>query len=291
LQAVFSYNIFAAFISFMSPRNSLITLALVLHASALSAQLQSDFSQGQNNAHTSESAEISDPEINRIISIAEEVESKSNFIENLSSDSAARLPFGIVKQIGAARYVICVDSMKYQPNGAYLSACAAIDFPGTLKKIAFRSSHIRFNPSGVIGGEQARLYLASNHCIRINSFVSLYLKANLKNWVEWDCNGFKAINLTGNFIFHKSKLIPDPSETSDSVVTASFNIYTENIHNFIASVSISPFKIEGLDDWSFKVNNAVVDMSEFSNASGMTFPSGYENPNLLSPQMWMGERI
>jgi hypothetical protein len=270
----------------MSPKVPAVTFVLLLFASTLTGQSQPNITRGSDNPQ--EITEASDPEIKRIISIAEEVESKASFIENLNSDSVAQLPFGIIKQIGAARYVICIDSMNYKPGGAYLSACASVDFPGSMRKLAFKASHVRFNPSGVISGEQARLYLASNHYIRINACVSLYLKANSQNWVEWDCNGFKAINLSGNFIFHKSKLIPDPSESADSAVTASFSIYTENIHNFIAAVSISPFKIAGLDDWSFKVSNAIVDMSEISNAPSMTFPGGYENPSLVSPGMWTG---
>lgn len=228
------------------------------------------------------------PEIDRIISIVNTVESKNNFIDQLNPDSNVSLPFGIMKQIGAVRYTIAIDSMRFLSNGAYFSAYAGLDFPGTLKKLCFRGSNIKFNPKGVIGGEQAKLYLASDHLIPINSTVSLKLLGNGQNWVEWDCNGFKAINLVGNFIFKKGKLLPDLSQTSDSAVTASFQLYTEDLHNFIAGVNITPFKIDGLSDWSFKVTNAIVDMSELSNANSMIFPVGYQNPNMLTSNMWTG---
>ncbi len=234
------------------------------------------------------SEEQSNPEIDRVISIVNTVESKNNFIDQLNPDSNVSLPFGIIKQVGAVRYVIAIDSMRFQTQGAYFSAYASIDFPGTLKKLAFRGSNIKFNPKGVVGGEQAKLYLASDHLISINPTVSLKLLGNGQNWVEWDCNGFKAINLVGNFIFKKGKLLPDPSQTTDSVVTASFQLYTEDIHNFIAGVNITPFKINGLNDWGFKVTNAVVDMSELTNANNMIFPLGYQNPNLITPNMWTG---
>lgn len=242
----------------------------------------------QQNHNQPEPEYPSDPNINRIISIVSEVEEKSKFIDALSPDSTASLPFGIIKQIGEVRYTIAVDSMKFKNDGAYFSAYAALDFPGTVKKLAFRASQIKFNPSGVVSGQQSRLYLVSDHLIRINSTVSLKLSAKAQNWVEWDCNGFKAINLVGHFVFRKSKLIPDPSQTNDTVVTASFQIYTENLHNFIAGVNITPFMINGLKDWSFNVNNAIVDMSELSNSNFMVFPKGYENPNLISPLMWTG---
>ncbi|MBA3665016.1 MAG: hypothetical protein H0W61_12520 [Bacteroidetes bacterium] len=245
-------------------------------------------SNGIITPNSSANATNGTAEIDRIISIVNQVETSNNFIGQINPDSLAPLPFGIIKQIGAARYIIAIDSMKFKPQGAYFSAYAAIDFPGTLKKIAFKGSNIKFNPSGVIGGEQARLHLASEHIISINSTVSLKLSANQQNWVEWDCNGFKAINLVGHFVFKKGKLIPDPTQTTDSVVSASFQIYTQNIHEFITTVNITPFKLAGLPDWSFKVTDAVVDMSELENAPSFTFPQGYPVENLLSPESWTG---
>jgi hypothetical protein len=238
-----------------------------------------------------QNSQETDPEINRIISIVNTVESKNNFIDQLNPDSNVSLPVGIIKQIGETRYTIAIDSMKFLSSGGYFSAYAAIDFPGTTSKLAFKGSNIKFNPKGVVGaGDQTRLYLASDHLISINSTVSLKLLGNSQNWVEWNCSGFKSINLVGNFIFKKGSIIPDPSQTQDSVVTASFSIHTEDIHDFIVGVNITPFKIAGLNDWSFKVSNAIVDMSELSNHSSMIFPQGYisQNPNLLSPQYWKG---
>lgn len=275
----------------MKISNCLLFLVFLLTAFVIRAQTKQEttsasFSISNPNSVVPESS--SNPEIDRIISIVNTVESKNNFIDQLNPDSNISLPFGIIKQIGAARYTIAIDSLKFLPLGAYFSAFAAIDFPGTTSKLAFRGSNIKFNPKGVVGGEQAKLYLASDHLISINSTVSLKLLGNGQNWVTWDCNGFKAINLVGNFIFKKDKLLPDISQTTDSVVTASFQIYTEDIHNFITSVNITPFTVKGLNDWSFKVTNAVVDMSELSNANSMIFPVDYNNPNLISPQMWTG---
>ena len=232
----------------------------------------------------------SNPEIDRIISIVNTVESKNNFIDQLNPDSNVSLPFGIIKQIGAVRYTIAIDSMKFLPAGAYFSAFAAFDFPGTTNKLAFRGSNIKFNPKGVVEGDQAKLYLASDHLISINSTVSLKLLGNGQNYVVWDCGGFKSINLVGHFVFKKDKLLPDPSQTNEKEVTAAFSISTTDLHDFIASVNITPFTIKDLSGWSFKVTNAIVDMSELKNSNSMMFPAGYlnDNPNVLSPQMWTG---
>ena len=231
---------------------------------------------------------INNPKVDTVLSEVNKVETNKNFIENFSPDNNVSLPFGIIKQVGSVRYVIAIDSCKFKPAGAYFNAYAAIEFPGTTKKLAFEGMNIKFNPQGVIGGNQARLMLVSEHTIKINNTVSLQLKNDGSNWVEWDCGGFKAINLKGYFIFNKGKLYPDKTQTKDTVVTASFQIYTTDIHNFITQVSITPFMIEGLKDWAFSVTNATVDMSELDNPKGMIFPVGYTNPNMITPPMWTG---
>ena len=80
--------------------------------------------------------------INHIISVVHQVEQSENFINlgGFSPDSNVALPFGIIKDIGAVRYIIAVDSLKFKSTGAYFSCYSAIDFPGTTKKIAFNTS-------------------------------------------------------------------------------------------------------------------------------------------------------
>lgn len=235
-----------------------------------------------------QSDSTTNPAIDRVLSFVQDVEDNNNFLDQLSPDSNVALPFGIIKQLGSARYIIAIDSCKFRPNGAFFNAYAAIDFPGTTKKIAFEAMNIKFNPKGVVGGNQARLMLVSEHTIKINSTVSLKLVPDGNNWVEWDCGGFKAISLKGVFVFSKGKLKPDTTQTTEKDVKASFQIYTTDIHNFVAQVNITPFTMEGLNNWSFKVENATVDMSELTNAPTMAFPAGYNNPNMVTPQMWTG---
>ena len=153
-----------------------------------------------------QSDSTTNPAINKVLSIVKTVEDGNNFIDQLSPDSNAALPFGIIKQIGQARYIVAIDSMKFRPNGAFFSAYAAIDFPGTTKKIAFEATNIKFTPKGVVGGSQARLMLVSEHTIKINNMVSLNIKPDGNNFVDWDCNGFKGISLKGTFVFSKTKL-------------------------------------------------------------------------------------
>ena len=219
------------------------------------------------------------------------MESKGNIVGQLNSDSLGRLPLGISKNVGASQVIIAIDSASFYVNKATFNAYAAIDFPGSADKIAFRAQNIEFNPKGIIGGDLARLVLVSNHRIRVNPNVTLVLKAYDNNYIKWNCNGFEKVHLKGYFEFSPNLILPDTSSansvTTNSLVTASFEIETTDIHNFITQVSISPFILKNVKDVSFSIIDATVDMSELASTPNMNFPVGY-NFNGSSPIMWQG---
>ncbi len=245
--------------------------------------------KAQNTAPDTSSQ--SDPLINHCISVVNDVETKGNIIGQLNLDSLGQLPIGLAKDVGSSQVIIAIDSASFFPNKASFNAYAAIDFPGSADKIAFRAQNIEFNPKGIVGGDLARLVLVSNHRIRINPNVSLVLKAYDNNYVKWNCNGFEKIHLKGYFEFSRDIIMPDTSSSNGvgngNVVTASFEIETTDIHNFIAQVSISPFVLKSVKDLSFSILEATVDMSELANAPSMNFPNGY-NFNGTTPIMWQG---
>ncbi|HXB39011.1 MAG TPA: hypothetical protein VNZ49_00625, partial [Bacteroidia bacterium] len=226
---------------------------------------------------------------NETIATVAKVESSNNLVGNFNPDSVAILPFGIIKEIGITRYIIAIDSAVFAPGKANFNAYMALEFPGSTDRIAFAAKNIAFNPKGVIPGYNTRLVLVSEHKIHIGPNITLILKPDGSNYVEWDCNGFKGIKLKGYFEFGKNILIPDSSSTNNNTVRASFDVYTNDVHNFMAHVSISPFCIKGLKDVSFTVSDAVVDMSDYQNYTDMVFPSGYNISSFdIQTSLWTG---
>lgn len=226
----------------------------------------------------------------KVFSLIEKVKSEHRFTDVLDAEALNSLPIGIIKEIGTTRYIIAIDSAVFKPNGAYFNAYMAIEFPNSDKRIAFAAKNVKFNPSGVIGGEQSQLVLVSTHSFNISQHVELNLIPDGGNYIEWNCEGFQRINLRGEFEFSGDRMIPIFSGQPDTSkkVKATFEIHTNDIHNFITSASITPFAIKGLNDWSFQVTNAVVDMSEISNFPSMVFPGGYILESPGNPQFWTG---
>ncbi len=230
-----------------------------------------------------------DPLQSQVISILNKVESEDRLAGNMNPDSAASLPFGIVKEIGPTRYIIAIDSAKFRTNNATFSAYMALDFPGATQKLCFSAQNIAFNPKGVMPSPNSKLVLVSEHRISMGPHVTMVLKPDGFNYVEWDCNGFTAVNLKGYFEFDPGTIYPDPSSSTDSVVRASFQIHVNDLHNFVVSTSLAPFCIRGIDDMSFTILDATADFSELSNAPNMVFPPGYNLANCNGdPLMWTG---
>jgi hypothetical protein len=230
-----------------------------------------------------------DPLQSMVLSVCNKVESEDRLAGNMDPDSAASLPFGIVKEIGITRYIIAIDSAKFQTSHASFSAYMALEFPGAQQKICFSAQNIAFNPKGVMPGPNTRLVLVSEHRISLGPHLTMVLKPDGYNYVEWDCNGFSSVNLKGYFEFDPGMIYPDPATSSDSVVRASFQVHVNDLHNFVVQTSLAPFCIRGIDDLSFTVLDATADFSELSNAPAMIFPVGYNLANCNGdPLMWTG---
>jgi hypothetical protein len=239
---------------------------------------------------TAQQDSIADPLQSYILSLSNKVETENKLVGNMNPDSAANLPFGIVKEIGATRYIICIDSAKYLSNAAFMSAYMAMEFPGSQQKICFSAQNIAFNPKGVMPGPNTKLVLVSEHRISLGPKITMVLKPDGYNYVEWDCNGFSAVNLKGYFEFDPGMIYPDPENAvQDSVVRATFQIRTNDIHNMVVQTSMAPFCVRGMEGMSFTVVDATADFSELANAPNMIFPQGYNLSNYAGdPLLWTG---
>ena len=109
---------------------------------------------------------IADPLQSYILSLHNKVTTENKIVGEMDPDSSANLPFGIVKEVGATRYIICIDSAEYRNNSASMSAYMAMEFPGSQQMLCFSAQNIAFNPRGVMPGPNTKLVLISEHRMR-----------------------------------------------------------------------------------------------------------------------------
>jgi hypothetical protein len=204
------------------------------------------------------------------------------------SDTTAAFPLGISKKLNNGKqYAIFIDSAHYNDN-ATLSMYTEFVLPNTDMRLIFGVKNIAFNNTSLKFTSTTRLQLLRSEQIKISDNVVLELAANGKNFVDWDCNGFKAVNLEGTFKFKKTFLKPANTTNPNATVNATFKIYATDFSNILASVSITPFKVDALTDFIFEVDEAVVDMSDDVNPQGMHLTSIEKDDYGGNDNLWRG---
>ncbi len=217
------------------------------------------------------------------------MESENRTVDELIANNLTNLPVGIKKTISGTKIVIAIDSAVLTPEGMFINAYTQVKLPSTTKPISLAARNILITPAGISLTASSRLVVISEVVIPISDQVKLILPADGSNYIEWDCNGFRSVNLRGLFEFSSDYFIPDPILSSNKKnVTASFEVNTTDFNNILISTSIDPFKIKGLGEMTFIVKQASVDMSDFVNCEGFMVPAGYQNTFSEAPQLWRG---
>ncbi|MCF6352183.1 MAG: hypothetical protein L3J06_04140 [Cyclobacteriaceae bacterium] len=225
---------------------------------------------------------------NYINNISKKVIETNKLIDNLTPEDLVSLPVGIVKTIGVAQYVIIIDSVQYTATGnPTISAYISIKVPSSNTHLAFAGKGIEFHPGGILAGNSTKLVLVSNHRIPLGQKIDMVLEAKAQNnYVEWNCQGFKSINLGGKFEFSRDVIIPD-KENSTEKVTAGFEVNATDFRNMLIGVSLEKFKLSKLKDISIEVTEAWMDFSDVRNPIGMSFPKDYAT-NKQNTVLWEG---
>ena len=214
---------------------------------------------------------------------------ESHTVDYLDPSTVQNLPLGIAKQIAGQRFVIAIDSGRLTPQGALVSAYALVGIPGSHDSLAFAGQNISINPGGVGGNSVSRISLVSLQSITISPQITLVLSPKDPNYVEFDCSGFKDINLTGEFVFSRDLLIPDSTggNTQQNVV-ATFTVNASDLTNLLFNVNITPFRLPFLQDVGFTVKNVTADFSDLANPTGAVFPSDYQSAYQGDLNLWHG---
>ncbi|SEW39685.1 hypothetical protein SAMN05428988_5134 [Chitinophaga sp. YR573] len=213
------------------------------------------------------------------------IKEKGSFVNFLSNENLGTLPVGLVREINGKVYVIAIDSARVTTTGAYFSAYFRFTFPGTQSDLIFGGKNIAFTPGGIAASASTKLVLLKDKEIGLNEHLDLVFPGDGSNFVEWDCNGFKDANLHGNFVFDSSWLQPEDPKISK--LTAQLNVNVHDLNNIMSTVDIPAFHIHGLNDFSFKVKNAAVDLSDIENPAGLTV-TGDMLSDPGSPLFWRG---
>ncbi|MGN7824691.1 hypothetical protein ACTJJB_31500 [Chitinophaga sp. 22536] len=263
------------------PALSLWLLALLLLCLQPGYAAVTDSSYLSPMADTAQKADV----VDYVEGVFKNIKDKGRYVNALSAEEMGSLPVGLVREINGKIYVIAIDSARMTPSGAYFNAYFRFTFPGTNSELIFGAKNVAFTPGGIAASGSTKLVLLKQKDIPINDHLDLIFPGDGTNYVEWDCNGFRAANLSGIFEFDKGWL--QPEDKASDKLRAAMQVNVHDLNNIMASVDIPAFHINGLKDFSFKVKNATVDMSDIANPTGLNV-TGDMLTDPGNPLLWRG---
>jgi hypothetical protein len=198
------------------------------------------------------------------------------------------MPIGIDREIDGNKYTVGIVSMEFTPEHATLNAVMNLNFPQIGDQlIAFGVKDLCVTPTGL--GDEGRLYLARDWELYQDGDTRFAFKGAATAdttgscYVSWDCRGFLCARIQGDVTFPRTMLVPDQDDgtAGAGTVKGSFAFKACRGSNFIASVTIDPFQIKGVDGWGWVASNAWLDFSDLENPTGFHLPDTYGDTTLL----------
>ncbi|MEM9929148.1 MAG: hypothetical protein AAF840_04980, partial [Bacteroidota bacterium] len=214
------------------------------------------------------------------------------------------LPIKIEKEIAGGKYTIWIDDLIFGLQGSVTAdVFTVLPVPGKDGEfVAFKATGIGFSPEGFVGPN--KLQLVSKLDIGLGTYGTMTFPPNSKNYVEFDCDGYKSFGLEGEMLFCRDKVIPlnqdgTLNETADAQgnlprVKASFELQGQQWLNFTLSLTTDQlFAVKGLREIWWKAQDINLDFSE-TESPQVTFPEGYQHAfaegNKPGPK-WQGVHI
>lgn len=197
------------------------------------------------------------------------------------------LPLGLDNQINGVRHTIAIVGMHFSAERATLNAMASFDYPELNGWLSLAAGDICFHPNGINAGE-GRLYNPTDKHLIFSPDVRMvftapdFARRDSGTFVSWDCNGFKALHIKGEFRFSRNVFVPD-SITGDAamsgIVKARFHTVVNGVNQWMLRLDMDPFQLTGLPEWGFVPRNMIFDFNSISNFEEMRFPEGYATTN------------
>ncbi|MBL7790415.1 MAG: hypothetical protein JNL75_11355 [Chitinophagales bacterium] len=198
------------------------------------------------------------------------------------------MPIGIENNIGGKSIIIAITDLSFEVDRAYFNAMTGIDMPdGNPDVVALGAKNMCISPSKPCG--EGVLYLAEDLNVKLGS-QTIRLKSlksspsDTGTYVIFNQDGFQWFRVHAEYEPGSDKIV----QRDGSPLKIGMAFTTKEWSNWIAEISLSNFKIKGIDDYVFLDAKGYYDHSEVQNPNS-PFPSFYINnePIAASP-LWKG---
>lgn len=232
------------------------------------------------------------------------LEAGGKLLSLLESGSTTALPVGIDKMVGGSRIIIGITGLTVKKDTAHMELVVNIRIPTLEELQGFISLGAQVCVTHEGFGNDVRLYLPQDQVFPMGGTNEFRIKGaqgapdrNSVTSVEWDCNGFKALNLVGAVRFTRDWLLPEDERgnirPTGQVEARMGGRFTEG-GNMLLRLDMDNFQIPGAEGWGFTpAHNIWIDLSDTDNPPNLRsfLPEGYSHPAFSASGMgntWKG---
>ena len=210
-------------------------------------------------------------------SLTSKVLNENRIVDLLDPKKVYTLPIGICKNIGGINFIIVLDDLHFSSVGLSAKAYISLSFPGSPNKIGLMADNVWI---GVDGIQTAQLKMLSDVPIELPGGNGLLLNAD-STFIEWDCNGYLGTQLSAKLLLDENTFFKENPITRNIItgarVTGNILCYVTDLNDILLSVSLDPFQVKGLKDFSFYPKEIVLDLSDTRNAESIKFPLDFHS--------------
>ncbi|MCB0600778.1 MAG: hypothetical protein KDC28_06105 [Saprospiraceae bacterium] len=230
---------------------------------------------------------------------------KTRLVNSLTTDDLLQLPVGIRNEIGGKGYTLGILKAEFTPQGAFLTIMVEIETADTSRRLYFAADRIPFSGSnGLSSG--VRIGLIGDYPLKIGASQALIvLKGHDPlnsgdqggTYVRVDCDGFKGLHAGADVLINSNHIIPVDASGQDlpGRLETHFEIDVASLDDIYVDISMDPFRISGVRDFYFTIQDVVLDFSDATSPDAKSMPGEYHSPFLLPGGMldplWRGIAI
>lgn len=202
-----------------------------------------------------------------------------------ATNTPVKLPLGINNAKG---YTVAVTEIKFTKDGAQMGAVAAFPVPDANDTLGFKATNIPCSPAGP-KATQGKLGLLEDQVItgnvNPNNTYVITIKAmdtTTGTFVEWDCSGFRQMQVKIDVQYPRSWLVPQPDPGPNGRVHTVLSTIITDWNDWIINATLDPCTIAHTNGAELAVSNMAYDHSDVRNPTGIVFPANFTGDNGLT---------
>lgn len=207
----------------------------------------------------------------RIDSIYDLVEQENRYAEQIDTTVFFNLPAGIKGPGDNPDYALLITGVTFIPGMARFDACLRLRNPADGKQLYFAAYQVPFSLDDGIAGP-FELMLVEEVSLDFLPVSDIRILAG--SYVSAGCSGFESVTVLGRLSLQSGLFIPADEEGNarEGPVETDFRITAYTLNDLLADISLSPFQLRNLPDFTFICHHLVFDMSDRVNPSGLFLP-------------------